>query len=300
MSLFSGRRWAVALVFIAPLLWTVNYLVGRWAPGVVEPHILAASRWLIAAGLFGLGSWGLIWAELTRSGGHIRQHWWQYAVLGALGMWICGAWVYIGARTTQAVNISLIYSISPVLVVLVSVFWLKETLSRLQALGVGLALAGVLHIVIKGQWLALTQVQWVVGDAWILGATLAWTVYSILLKRWASPLNASARLAVIALFGVAVMLPFVGWELAQASPAMWSWKALALVLAVALFPGYGAYLAFSVMQRELGAARAGITLYLGPLYAAVVGWIVLGEPLGPYHYVGAALILPGIWLVSKR
>jgi drug/metabolite transporter (DMT)-like permease len=304
----SSVQWALALVFITPLLWTVNYLAGRWAPGVVEPHVLAASRWLIAALLFSLGHWAAIWSERD----HIRQHWQQYLVLGALGMWICGAWVYIGARTTQAANISLIYSISPVLVVLVSAIWLHERVSRWQAMGVALALAGVLHIVLKGQWLHLAEVQWVPGDAWILAAVLSWTIYSILLKRWHSPLAASPRLAVIALFGVAVMLPFVVWELgglsawggsgagAPAAQAALTWKGLLLILAVALFPGYGAYLAFSVMQRELGAARAGIVLYLGPLYAAVVGWLVLGEPLGFFHLVGTVLILPGIWLASRR
>jgi RarD protein len=215
-------------------------------------------------------------------------------------MWICGAWVYVGAQTTVAVNISLIYSVSPVLVVLVSVVWLKERVTRLQALGVVLALAGVLHIVLKGAWLNLAQVAWVPGDLWILAATLAWTVYSILLKRWASPLNASARLAVIALFGVAVMLPFTAWEAAHTTHPIWSAEGALLVLAAALFPGYGAYLAFSVMQRELGAARAGLVLYLGPLYAAVIAWPVLNEPLGLYHLIGAALILPGIWLANRK
>ena len=42
-------RLAQALLFIAPLLWTVNYLVARWAPGVIGPHALALGRWTVAA-----------------------------------------------------------------------------------------------------------------------------------------------------------------------------------------------------------------------------------------------------------
>ena len=45
------------------------------------------------------------------------REWKRYLVLGALGMWICGAWVYIGGCTTAAINISLICSIAPVLIV---------------------------------------------------------------------------------------------------------------------------------------------------------------------------------------
>ena len=45
------------------------------------------------------------------------REWKRYRVLAALGMWICGAWLYIGGRTTAAINISLICSIAPVLIV---------------------------------------------------------------------------------------------------------------------------------------------------------------------------------------
>ena len=292
----SAKNWALALIFITPLLWTVNYLTGRIAPGVIEPHLLASLRWLIAALLFGLGYWGQIWQQRQQ----ILQDWRHYLVLGALGMWICGAWVYIGAKTTLAVNISLIYSVSPVVVVSVSALWLKEKVSRRQWLGVLLALAGVLHVVLKGQWLHLGAVQWVIGDLWVAAAASAWAAYSIFLKRWHSPLDASARLAVIALAGVVVMLPFVAVEAWHNPLPLLTAKGMGLALAAALFPGYGAYLAFSVMQRELGAARASIVLYLGPIYAAVVAWLVLNEPLGLYHLVGAALILPGIYLVNRK
>ena len=81
---------------------------------------------------------------------------------------------------------------------------------------------------------------------------------------------------------------------------VWGWKATALVVAAAIFPGAAAYLAFSTLQKELGAARASLTLYLGPLYAAVVAWLVLGEPILGYHAVGAAVILPGIYLASRK
>ena len=42
-----------------------------------------------------------------------------------------------------------------------------------------------------------------------------------------------------------------------------------------------------------------MTLYLGPPYAAVLAWLVLGEPIHAYHAVGLLLILPGVWLVNR-
>jgi drug/metabolite transporter (DMT)-like permease len=292
----ARHRFALALLFIAPALWAVNYLVARSAPGVIEPHLLASLRWLMAALLFSLGNWG----ELRLHRTQIFQDWKHYVVLGALGMWICGAWVYIGGRTTVAVNIALIYAISPVLVVAASALWLKERITAVQLCGVLLALVGVLHVILKGQWVDLRAVQFVPGDGWVLAAAVSWTAYSLLLKKWHSPLSASARLTVISLSGVAVMLPFTLMEALHNPLPVLTLPGLGLALAAAVLPGYGAYLAFSVMQRELGAARVSVMLYLGPIYAAVIAWAVLGEPLRLHHYVGMAMVLPGIYLVNRK
>jgi drug/metabolite transporter (DMT)-like permease len=300
----ARQRWARILLFVTPALWAVNYIIARKAPGVVEPHALALGRWLIA-GLI------LLWlsrAELRalhqaapwQSWRDAWQHGWRYLVLGALGMWICGAWVYHGARSTSAMNIALIYSVSPVLIALGAWRWLGERMRGWQVLGAALALAGVLHVVLKGQWLQLAQVQWVVGDLWIVACAFSWAAYALLLRHWPSRLSAQARVAVTALGGSLVLLPFALWELAISPLSPFTLPALGLMLAAAVFPGLGAYWAYSVMQRELGAARVGMALYLGPLYAAVLAWLFLGEHLNQYHWVGALLIIPGLVLVLGR
>jgi drug/metabolite transporter (DMT)-like permease len=91
----SRHNLALALLFITPALWSVNYLVARSAPGVIEPHALASLRWLFASVLFSLGNWD----EIRVHRREIAKDWKHYALLGTLGMWICGAWVYIGAAS---------------------------------------------------------------------------------------------------------------------------------------------------------------------------------------------------------
>ena len=151
----SRTRIALWLMWVTPALWSVNYIVARSAPGVVEPHMLALGRWALAGVLLAFVARSELWRErrstLADSG--------RYLVLGALGMLICGAWVYQGAKTTSAINIALIYAASPVLIALGAVFWLGERFSWRQGLGVVVAMAGVFHVVVKGQWLSLGQVQ---------------------------------------------------------------------------------------------------------------------------------------------
>lgn len=289
-------RVAYALIFIAPALWSVNYLVARWAPGVIAPHALALGRWTVAAAI-------LAWFcrdELVAKRALIRGEWHQFVVLGALGMWICGAFVYIGGRTTSAVNIGLLYATSPVLIALASAWWLRERVGLASVAGVALALTGMLHILVRGDWGALAALRFTPGDIWIAAAVLAWTVYSLLLRAWRSQFSPVARLALSAVGGIVVLIPFTIIEAVFWLPSTLSWASVGLVLASALIPGAGAYAAYSLMQRVLGAARVSVVLYLAPLYSAFIGWWVLGEPVHGYHAIGGLLILPGIWLSTRR
>ena len=290
------ERWALLGLWLIPALWAVNFIVARWAPGTIAPYALALGRWAIAGVLLGFVARQELWAQRRA----ILAVWHQYVVLGFCGMLVCGAWVYLGARTTGAMNISLIYAASPVLIALGAVRWLGERMRWSQVAGVVVALAGVVHVVVQGQWLALGRVQWVVGDAWIVAAMVAWAAYALLQKLWPSPLGSTARLAAICAGGVLTLIPCALWEAQLPETPAWSWAATALVVAAALLPGLAAYWIYGAAQKVLGASRVAVTLYLGPLYAAVVAWGVLGEPLGLHHLVGAALILPGVYWVSRR
>ena len=277
-------------------MWAVNYAVAKIAPGIISPHVLALGRWSLA---------GLILAfiareELWRERAGTLKVWPQYLTLGFLGMLICGAWVYWAGETTTAINIALIYSASPVLITLGAVLGLKERFSFKQGVGIFIALLGVLHVVVKGQWAALSQVIWVVGDGLIVIAMMSWAAYALLLKKWPSPLSSTARLAATCIGGSAVLLPFALFEWFATSHPDWSVNATALVLLAAVFPGVGAYWAYGFCQKTLGASRVAASLYLGTLYGSLVGWFLLNESLGLHHAVGAVLILPGIFLASQR
>ena len=274
----------------------MNYIVAKTAPGIISPHVLALGRWFLAGIILALIARHELWQERLST----FNAWRQYLVLGGLGMLICGAWVYWAAETTTAINIALIYAASPVLITLGAVIGLKESFSWKQSLGVGIALLGVLHVVVQGQWAALSHVIWVLGDGLVVIAMMAWAAYALLLKKWSSPLSSTARLAATCLGGSLVLLPFALTEWFATQHAVWSFNASLLVFVAAVFPGVGAYWAYGFCQKTLGASRVAASLYLGPLYGGLVAWLFLGETLGWHHAVGAAFILPGIYLASQK
>ena len=292
----TAARRAQLLLWLVPALWSSNYLIARLANGVIAPHQLALGRWSLALAFMlpfvGLGLW--------RGRALWLREWKQLLVLGALGMWICGAFVYLGGQSTSATNIGLIYAATPVVIVAVGTRLLHERMSRRQIAGVVLALAGVLYVITQGRLEDLLKVRFTVGDAWIVAAAVSWAAYSVLLKYWPSALGPAERLAAISAAGVLVLLPFTALEAwAQPQPAL-SLPALGLVALAALVPGVLSYAAYSYLQRELGASRTALMMYLSPVYAAFGAWAVLGEAPGWHHAVGAALILPSIALATRR
>ncbi|MDP1899016.1 MAG: DMT family transporter [Rubrivivax sp.] len=292
----TPSRRAQVLLWVVPALWSSNYLIARLASGVIAPHQLALGRWSLALAFM----LPFVGPRLWRDRALWRREWKQLLVLGALGMWICGAFVYLGGQTTSATNIGLIYAATPIAIVAAGTRLLHERMSRWQVAGVVLALAGVLYVIAQGRLENLLAVQFTVGDAWIVAAAASWAAYSVLLRVWPSALGPAERLAAISAAGVLVLLPFTALEAwAQPQPAL-SLPALGLVLVAALVPGVLSYTAYSYMQRELGAARTALVMYLSPVYAAFSAWAVLGEAPGWHHAVGAALILPSIALATRR
>ena len=291
----APSRRAQWLLWTVPALWSSNYIIARAAEGVIAPHALAAGRWLLAAAVLLPFVATVLWQHRQA----LRREAGQLLVLGFFGMYICGAWVYEAGRTTSSTNIALIYAITPMAIAAAGTWMLGERMRPAQWLGVALALAGLLFVIARGEPARLLQVQFVAGDAWITACALSWTAYSVLLKRWPSALPPLARLVAIIGGGLVVLLPGAWLEAVFAPGPAWSWGATGLVVVAAMVPGVLSYGAYSLLQRELGASRTAMMLYLSPLYAAVLAWWLLGEAPGWYHAVGAALILPSIWLATR-
>jgi drug/metabolite transporter (DMT)-like permease len=291
----GAARWARVLVWVVPALWSSNYVIARLGADLIGPHALAFGRWLVAAAIV----FPFVARELAVRRDALRREWRQLLVLGALGMWICGAWVYLAGHTTTSTNIALIYAVTPVAIAFASARLLHERMSLAQTAGVGLALLGVLLVIAKGRIDNLLGVRFSAGDGWIAAAAASWTAYSVLLKRWPSALTPGARLVAIIAGGLVPLLPFTLAEAWLAGPPPLTSRALVLVLVAAVVPGVLSYGAYSFLQRELGAARTALMLYLAPLYGAALAWVVLGEAPGWHHAAGAALILPSIWLATR-
>ena len=290
------RQIAVILLFVVPVLFSTNIIAARAVSDFIPPFALAFWRWWLAFLLF----LPAIGPDLLRYRRELLGEWRDLLVLGILGMGICGAFVYVGADTTSATNIGLIYATAPIIIAGAATLLYREPLGRVNALGILVSLLGVLVIVFRGDLVALQTLSLVPGDLWIATAAVSWAVYSVMLRYRPSQLPGRVRFAATMLYGSMALLPFHILELANGDVPELNIETLIAVLIVAIVPGLGAYLGYARIQRALGASPTALILYLAPVYTALMAWLVLGESLQLYHLIGAALILPGIYLSTRK
>lgn len=291
----NDRRVAYGVLALMPLFFSSNLVIGRAAMGSAEPFTLAFLRWFFAF----LILLPFAWQGLRTHARTLLSQFELLMGLGILGMWICGALVYEALRHTTASNATLVYTASPVLILILEWAFRGRRIAGRETLGILLALAGVLTIVVQGSLGRLVSLTFNAGDILIAIAALSWAIYSVLLKR--PPLTGLPTIvlfAAIALSGAIGLLPFAIWEIAETGTFpdrvdQWiSIGGLAFVSSV---------LAFSSFQygvKVLGPSVTGVFMYLLPPYGVFMAVFFLGERLALFHLAGFVLVLSGLVLAT--
>ena len=139
------------------------------------------------------------------------------------------------------------------------------------------------------------------GDAWVFAAVLSWALYSVYLKWRPAGIDPLAFLAATIGIGVLLLTPVYLWDIVVSGARLAINRVtVASVAYVAVFPSVLAYIFWNQAVAELGANRTGQFLHLMPAFGAVLAFLLLGERLYAFHWVGIALIALGIYLATVR
>jgi len=234
---------------------------------------------------------------LRGKGALIRRHAGILLLLSLVGVTLFQSLVYLGLRSTTAVNAVLINSSMPMFMLLCSWLIERERASPRQIAGMLISLVGILVILSRGSPAALLELKVQPGDGWILLAMPVWGIYSVLLKRRPHELGGVAFLFVISLAGVLMLLP-------AAALVGFTYRPAPIEAAGVLYMGvFASVLAFICWNRgvaAVGANAAGFTVHLLPAFGTVLAIVFLGESFAVFHVAGIATILVGVLLATRR
>ena len=280
-----------AFPLLAIFIWAGNTVINKLAVGAIFPAEIGFYRWLLAGLLFT----PFMLRKVIAHWPQIRPNLGKIFILGVLGMAVYQSLAYFAATMTSATNMGIILSLMPLMSLAMAIISLGQRLTAGALVGALLSFAGVLVVVSSGSLGALLQHGVNLGDAMMLIATLAYAIYSTLLKKWQLRLPPLVLLylqvlvAVVVLFPLYVMSPKTGLTLQN----------IPLVLYACLLASMLAPLAWMQAVQRLGPSRTTLFFNLLPLITALIAAVVLKEQLAMYHLVGGLLTLGGV-ILSER
>ena len=273
-----------------------NLVVARGGVEFVPPISLAFWRWTIVFIIL----LPFTYFSLKKNFKIIQKEYKKLFFLGAMGCGVCGAFPFLAGQTTTVANMGIIYTSSPIFIILISALFFKEKITLTKIIGLIACLIGVFAIIIKGDLEFLINLRFTIGDLWMLAAAIGWALYSIYLFYWKTKLEIFQRFTLVAFFGALSLFPFYIGEEIYFQRTVFNNDFFLWTIFAAVSPGIIAFTLYTLAQKQLGASLTGFTLYIFTVYAAIYGYILFDEQLENYHYLGTVLVFFGVYLAKKK
>jgi drug/metabolite transporter (DMT)-like permease len=277
----------------AQLIYGANYTIAKEVmPDYIQPFGFILLRCLGAVSLFWIT--GLFVKEKID-----RKDMPRIALAALFGIAINQLFFFKGLNFTNPINAAVIMTSTPILVLIVAAFLIKERITLTKASGIVIGLIGTLMILLVGKKITF-------GSNTFLGDLLVWVnassygVYLVVVSPLMKKYHPFAVIKWIFLFGLLMVLPF-GWQ--EFSEVQWQtfppkiiWATLFVVVGLSFF----AYLFNTVALRYVSPSVVSTYIYLQPVLASVFAIALGKDHLDWVKVVSAALICTGVYLVSKK
>ena len=292
------RAAARLAVLTACVLWAVSFIATKVALESIPALTVVSLRLGLSAACFAI--WLLV--ARRRRVPSWRRYGWQLVGLSLLGTGLHYGSQTLGLQWTTASNASLYAVTGPITIVVFGAVVLGEKITTRKAVGIALAVAGVLLVMGPQTVLRFELPPSVLGDLLVLLSIVLWGLFTVYGKKVTDELGPLTVTSLVTLIGAAWMFP-VGlvqaWErgFAPSDATVAAWGAVA-------FLGVGcSFLAVLLYFFALGQAesqRVGVYLYTIPPMTAVAAAVSLGERLDTPFFIGSALVLIGVRLTETR
>jgi drug/metabolite transporter (DMT)-like permease len=289
------------LMLLATLSWAGNMIAGKQALREIPPLALALFR-VGGAALILLAAF-FAWLGFRRGGlgrpklGLTGREWGRLIILSLFGIALNQIFFIGGLARTSVAHTGLLVALGPVMVLMLSVGWRLEALTRAKVAGMLLSFAGV-AILTSGRF-GGGGGGWT-GDLIVLASSAVFAVYTVLLKKVADRYDALTLNALTYALGAILLIPVCGKPFVEmrwrAVTGMGWFGALYMVVLGSVI----SYLIFAFALTELAASRVAAFSYLQPVIATGLAIWLLAEKLTGGVVAGGALILGGVYLAERE
>ena len=285
--------FAFVLLIASSLFWSGNFFTGNIASLYdLTPFKLSFLRWSLAFLLLLPFTYKRIILDLNK----YKKNLPYLIITSILGVTIFNSFTYLSLQTSMVINSSIMASITPLLIILFSWLIFKTQTYFMQFFGIILSILGVLLIISKANLNNLINLDFTIGDLWMLAAVFSWGLYSVLLKKIDSTLSQLATLEVMIFIGLIFIFPFYFFESLNNSFLPKDSNEILMITYVAIFASITSFFAWNKGVSIVGANKASLFLHLIPVFSSMWAILFLGEVFSFFHLLGTVFIIFGIVL----
>lgn len=280
----------------ATMLWSGNTVAARFLADSVPPVGVAFWRWSVALAVCAPFTYPAFRNDLPA----VKKHWRYLTLLAFLGVAVFNTLLYTAAHTTTAFNISVISTATPIIILIFSFFFTGERLTAAGFFGFVLAIAGIVSLVTDGSPVKLLHMQVAVGDYIMLLAAGVFAAYTVLVRK--KPAEVSVNTVVFYTFaaGLAMLLPLYIVQEVFYKGVTFGMPQIMGFLYIGIFASFISFMVWNRAVLMIGAARTGAVYYSVPIFTGVLGYMILGEAVGPTDVISMFMVGFGVYLTGKK
>lgn len=291
----SNRTLALLAALIATSIYGLNHTIAKGLmPTYIGPFGFILVRVLGAAILFWIIG---IWGPKER----IEKKDWKRIILCALfGMVINMLMFFKGLSLSTPINASIIVTISPIFVFLISAFFIKEKITLIKYFGISLGFCGALALILFSNEIRQDAPNITLGNILFVVNSISYGIYLIIVKPLTLKYHPYTIMKWIFLIAVIINLPITITEFKEVEWTSLPFGAIWKLSFVVIGTTFLTYLLNVFALKELKASTVGVFMYLQPPIAIVFAIIVGSDSLTFIKVVATLLIFAGVYLVSKK
>ena len=294
------RLTAYLLLTLTAAIWGIAGPVIKATLSFIPPFTFLFWRFLLASIIF---LPFFIW--LARKEKETLKTLLPIVPIGFLGIPLCLTFVFLGFERTSALDGTILSALAPIFIVLTGVFFLKEKVTKLEALGLTVAIAGSVVMIsqplLEGGFFAQRNL---LGNIFIILSDIVWAGYVIASKKEFKKHSPMIITAVSFFTGLVTIFPFAllekGPQILNFQFSILNSGALWGLLYMTILSSVVAYFAFELGLKLIEASEATLFAYLQPIFAAPMAVFWLGEKITPPFFLGAVIIAMGVVLTEYR
>ncbi len=284
------------LLVAACVFWGVGFPIAKIGVEVIHPFSFAFIRFLLVSVLFVL-FFRLSPFDLALK---LKDNFSTIFLMALSGILLYGVFFLFALKFTKASDVSLISGANPIITAVVAYLFLKEKTGSLGIAGIILSFFGVAFIVSNGNLRTFLNVNFNIGDLFMLIATTMWAFYSVLTKKALLRLDIFDAVCLTSFLGALMFLPLAivfGNLLNFEEYPLRGWLS---ILYMVFFSTIFAFSAWYKGIEKIGAARSSVFVNLVPVFGVLTSVILLKESLKFYEIIGGLLVIVGVVLTNRN